>query len=187
MGILINEVCCIDSSYLADTENENFHQNPYYDSLGKNNYKVISNFENNKCYHSSQLKALPLNEIKYSTLKNCSQNEVKSLSKLPISTQNVIRKQSGNPLDYYDIIKKLGKGTFGTVYKVMHKNTGVVRAMKVIPKNNLKCGFTDEDIIQEINILKKLEHPHIIKIYEFYTFKKNYYLINEFCSDGDLS
>ena len=187
MGILINEVCCIDSSYLADTENENFHQNPYYDSLGKNNYKVISNFENNKCYHSSQLKALPLNEIKYSTLKNCSQNEVKSLSKLPISNQNVIRKQSGNPLDYYDIIKKLGKGTFGTVYKVMHKNTGVVRAMKVIPKNNLKCGFTDEDIIQEINILKKLEHPHIIKIYEFYTFKKNYYLINEFCSDGDLS
>ena len=187
MGILINEVCCIDSSYLADTENENFRQGPYFDSLAKNNYKIISNFENNKYYHSSQLKPLPLNEIKYHNPKNIFSNEVKSLSKLPISTQNVIRRQSGNPLDYYDIIKKLGKGTFGTVYKVMHKNTGVVRAMKVIPKNNLRCGFTDEDIIQEINILKKLEHPHIIKIYEFYTFKKNYYLINEFCSDGDLS
>ena len=69
----------------------------------------------------------------------------------------------------------------------MHKKTGNIRAMKVIPKNKLKHGFTDEDITQEINILTTLEHPHIIKLFEFYTFKKNYYLINEFCTDGDLS
>ena len=69
----------------------------------------------------------------------------------------------------------------------MNKKTGIIRAMKVIPRNNLKCGFTEEDINQEIDILKKLEHPHIIKLFEFYTFKKNYYLINEFCTDGDLS
>ena len=187
MGILINEVCCIDSSFMADTENDTFLPGQIMDSQGRNMSKNKSTFENSKFYHSSLLKPLPLNEIKYGIPKNFFQNEVKSLSQLPISTQNVIRKQSGNPLDYYDIIKKIGKGTFGTVYKVMHKNTGIVRAMKVIPKNNLRCGFTDEDIIQEINILKKLEHPHIIKLYEFYTFKKNYYLINEFCTDGDLS
>ncbi len=184
MGVLINEVCCIDSSYLVETENDNFHQSQFMDSQGKNAYKNFEN--NNKYYHSSLLKPLPLNEIKY-TPKNSFLKEVKSLSQLPINTQIVIRQQSGNPLQYYDIIKKLGKGTFGTVYKVMHKNTGIIRAMKVIPKNNLKCGFTDEDIIQEINILKKLEHPHIIKLFEFYNFKKNYYLINEFCTDGDLS
>ena len=185
MGVLINEVCCIDSSYIAETENENYHQGQIIESSGKNIYK---NLENNKFYHSSLLKPLPLNEIKYGIPKNSSfQNEFKSLTQIPISNQNVIRKQSGNPLDYYDIIKKLGKGTFGTVYKVMHKKTGIIRAMKVIPKNNLKCGFTDEDIIQEINILKKLEHPHIIKLFEFYTYEKNYYLINEFCTDGDLS
>ena len=185
MGVLINEVCCIDSSYIAETENENYHQGQIIESNGKNIHK---NFENNKFYHSSLLKPLPLNEIKYSIQKNSSfQNDIKSLTQIPISNQNVIRKQSGNPLDYYDIIKKLGKGTFGTVYKVMHKRTGIIRAMKVIPKNNLKCGFTDEDIIQEINILKKLEHPHIIKLFEFYTYEKNYYLINEFCTDGDLS
>ena len=90
-------------------------------------------------------------------------------------------------MDYYDTIKKIGKGTFGTVYKVMNKQTGVIRAMKVISKNKLKCGFTDEDIIQEINILTKLEHPHIIKVYEFYNYKKHYYIINEFCNEGDLA
>ena len=69
----------------------------------------------------------------------------------------------------------------------MHKKTGNIRAMKVIPKKKLKRGFTDDDITQEIHILTTLEHPHIIKLFEFYTFKKNYYLINEFCTDGDLS
>ena len=187
MGVLINEVCCIDSSFMADSENDNFIPGQIMDSQGKNMSRNKLTFENNKFCHSSLLKQLPLNEIKYSSRKNILQKEVRSLSQLPISTETVIRKQSGSPLDYYDIIKKIGKGTFGTVYKVMHKNTGIIRAMKVIPKNNLKCGFTDEDIIQEINILKKLEHPHIIKLYEFYTFQKNYYLINEFCTDGDLS
>ena len=187
MGVLINEVCCIDANYLNDTENENYYPNQFIDNQGKDIFKNISSFENNKFYHSSLLKPLPLNEIKYAIPKNYSMNEINSLSKIPISNQNVIRQQSGNPLDHYDIIKRVGKGTFGTVYKVMHKTSGIIRAMKVIPKNNLKCGFTDEDIIQEINILKKLEHPHIIKLFEFYTFKKNYYLINEFCTDGDLS
>ena len=188
MGVIINEVCCIDSNYIAETEIDNNHPGQFIDSQGKDALKNISNFENNVFYHSSLLKPLPLNEIKYGNPKNNNNHkEVDSLSKVPISNRNVIRRQSGNPLDYYEVIKKIGKGTFGTVYKVMHKITGVVRAMKVIPKNNLKCGFTEEDIIQEINILKKLEHPHIIKLFEFFTFKKNYYLINEFCTEGDLS
>ena len=187
MGILINEVCCIDSSFMADSENENFISGQLMDSQVRTMSRTKPTFENNKFYHSSLLKPFPSNEIKYNKQKNDLEKEVKSLSQLPISTQTVIRKQSGNPLDYYEKIEKIGKGTFGTVYKVRHKNTGIIRAMKVIPKNNLKCGFTDEDIIQEINILKKLEHPHIIKLFEFYTFKKNYYLINEFCTDGDLS
>jgi len=137
--------------------------------------------------NSSLLKSLPQNEIKLVNIKMNSQKEFKTLKTLPINTEKIIRKQSGNPLDSYDIIKKLGKGTFGTVYKVMHKITGSIRAMKVISKNKMKYGFTDEDIFQEINILKTLEHPHIIKIYEFYTYQQNYYLINEFCTEGDLS
>ena len=103
------------------------------------------------------------------------------------NTENIIRRQLGNPYDYYEILKKIGNGTFGTVYKVRHKGTGSIRAMKVIPKNNMMNGFSDEDIIHEINILKTLEHPNIIKLYEFFIFKKNYYLISEFCTEGDLS
>jgi len=186
MGVIINEVCCINIHNMTENEYENcptHHKN----NQAKETYKRISNFGIDKYYDSSLQKSLPQNEIKFINKKNPPTIEVDSLSKLPISTKNVIRKYSGNPLDDYDIIKNLGKGTFGHVYKVMHKKTGNIRAMKVIPKNKLKHGFTDEDITQEINILTTLEHPHIIKLFEFYTFKKNYYLINEFCTDGDLS
>ena len=59
--------------------------------------------------------------------------------------------------------------------------------MKIIPKDNLRPGFTDKDIRREINIMKNLDHPHVIKIYEFYKDENNYYLINEYCTEGDLS
>ena len=181
MGIILDQVCCIDSHNFLDMENN-------FPSLMKEN---PHSKEKNHFHHhhlSPFLNTLPKNEINFNNQQKPSHYlSVKSLKTLPINTQNIIRKHSGNPLDNYDIIKKLGKGTFGTVYKVIHKTTGCIRAMKVIPKNNMKYGFTDDDIIQEINIMKTLEHPHIIKLFEFYIFKENYYLINEFCTEGDLS
>ena len=41
-------------------------------------------------------------------------------------------------------------------------------------------------ITNEIQVLKSLDHPNIIKIYEFYQDDKNYYLITELCSGGEL-
>ena len=184
MGLILDEVCCVDTNNYM--ENENYQSSPLKESRGRDSRQNLSMYKD-KFYNSSFLRTLPQNEIKLINFKINPQIEFKSLKTVPINTENIIRRQSGNPLDHYDIIKKLGKGTFGTVYKVMHKITGTIRAMKVISKNKMKCGFTNDDIFQEINILKKLEHPHIIKIYEFYTYHENYYLINEFCTEGDLS
>ena len=188
MGILVKGICCVNTNILdCDKENSNSfeHVNEKGNLLNRKFSEELS---------EPPKQNLPLNEIKSDTdsnnrktLPSIDPKEIESLSRIPISTRTVIRKQLGNPLDDYNIINMIDKGTFGTVYKVMQKNTGKVRAMKVIPKNNLRVGFTDEDIIQEINILKKLEHPHIIKLYEFYIYKDNYYLINEFCTEGDLS
>ena len=179
MGIILEEVCCIDSHNFLENDND-------LASLSKENNHSKDKINIHHHHLSPFLNTLPKNEIKFTNHQK-HYLSVKSLKTLPINTQNIIRKHSGNPLDNYDIIKKLGKGTFGTVYKVIHKTTGCIRAMKVIPKNNMKNGFTDDDIIQEINIMKTLEHPHIIKLFEFYIYKDNYYLINEFCTEGDLS
>ena len=92
-----------------------------------------------------------------------------------------------DPSDDYEIIKELGSGSFATVHLVKHKESGVIRAMKAIKKGP---GFeeenNEEEIINEINILMKLDHPNIVKIFEFYNSKTHYYLITEYCEGGCL-
>ena len=178
MGLLMDKVCCIDSNEIF--ENTNF----------RNSFNNTTYFREDNAYFNqgsaSELKSLPLSDMNYNPSKE-PKIKINSLSRIPISQRNVIRKVSGDPFDKYKILKKLGNGTFGQVYKVMHKQTGNIRAMKIIPKDNLRPGFTDKDIIQEITIMKNLDHPHIIKLYEFYLDDDNYYLINEYCTEGDLS
>ena len=174
MGQMLDKVCCVENEELL------------YEEAKKNNSITESRFYSSKYNNTSSLaKSLPVSEIIFHYPKM--EETVKSLSNLPISTLNVIRKQKGDPLNNYTIVKPLGHGAYGHVFKVLHKTTGIVRSMKIIPKNNLKPGFTEDEIEQEINILKNLDHPHVIKIYEVYNDDDYYYLINEFCSEGDLS
>ena len=90
-----------------------------------------------------------------------------------------------DPLEEYEIIKSLGKGSFGEVFLVKNKINNVKRAMKKIKKNN-ELDLTEEELFNEINILKKIDHPNIIKIFEFYITSEAYYLIIEYCEGGDL-
>ena len=177
MGLIIEKVCCIDTNEILDNTNfKNTLNNSSITGEDSINYSQGP---------SSEIRTLPLSDI--NTPSKSPKMKINSLSRLPINTKNIIRKVSGNPFDNYKILKKLGHGTFGQVFKIMQKQTGNIRAMKIIPKNNLKPGFTDKDIIHEITIMKNLDHPHIIKLYEFYIDDYNYYLINEYCTEGDLS
>ena len=175
----MDSFCCIDTNEIL--ENTNFRK-----FSSSNNKENREDSYSGMATPSSELKSLPIMEMKTDNFIT-PKAKIKSLSNLPISTKNVIRKISGDPFDNYRIIKKLGQGTFGQVYKIMQLKTGNIRALKIIPKNNLRTGFTDKDITREINIMKNLDHPHIIKLYEFYKDTENYYLVNEFCTEGDLS
>ena len=182
MGVSLEKLCCIEPKELIEKEQQNY-------SIKETNQFNIYDFDiQQKVIISNSLrqKSLPLNEINFS-ISNRKNKPLKSLSNLPIGTVNVIRKQIGDPNINYTVIKALGHGSFGHVFKVVHKITGNIRSIKVIPKNNIKTGITKDEIIQEINIIKSLDHPHIIKMFEFYIDENNYYLVNEFCSEGDLN
>ena len=43
-----------------------------------------------------------------------------------------------------------------------------------------------ENLFSELNILKDLDHPHIVKLFELFQDNKNYYLVTELLSGGDL-
>lgn len=57
--------------------------------------------------------------------------------------------------------------------------------MKIIKKEKMPEEIKEE-FINEIEILKQLDHPNILKIFEFYEDSKNYYLITEFVNGCDL-
>ena len=100
-----------------------------------------------------------------------------------IDVKNYIQKADTDSLDNYEKINRVGKGSYSSVYKVKNKHTNLIRAMKVIPKNFQK---DNKEIMREINILKNLDHPNVMKIFEFLEDDTNYYLIQEFCDEGDL-
>lgn len=77
----------------------------------------------------------------------------------------------------------LGSGAFGKVIMAKKKNTEIYRAIKIIPKSVVtkNSKFTNE-----INILKILDHPNVIKLYETYQDETNYYIVFELCKGGEL-
>ena len=84
---------------------------------------------------------------------------------------------------------KLGKGSFGNVYKVKHKITGEIRAMKIIknPNKNDNCRKKiDKKLLNEIQVLRTLEHPNIIKIFEYFIDEKCHYIVSELIAGGEL-
>ena len=112
--------------------------------------------------------------------------EIQNINDLKIKASNFIRRRSCLPSDLYENISLIGEGAFGKVMKVRHKGNKEIRAMKVILKSLLVDGMSDIEVYNEIKILKSLDHPNIIKIYEFFIDNTNIYIVTEYCEKGDL-
>jgi len=87
-----------------------------------------------------------------------------------------------NLFDEYEICEKLGEGSFGCVYKTCHKKFSFIRAVKAIKKKHIDGSALNN----EISILKNFDHPNIIKLFECFYDTEYYYMIQEYCSGGDL-
>jgi calcium-dependent protein kinase len=65
------------------------------------------------------------------------------------------------------------------------RDSAAQRAVKVLRKSHM-----DEDeqkmLFNEINILKELDHPNIVKMYEFFEDEKRFYIVQEVCKGGEL-
>ena len=85
------------------------------------------------------------------------------------------------------LTEKLGQGTYATVYKAYKKgNTRDIVAIKCVKKSSLSKSST-ENLLREIEILKSLNHRHIVELKDFQWDDNNIFLILEYCSGGDLS
>ena len=117
-------------------------------------------------------------------IKNLGTNDIENMK---VKLNDLILEHQTSPFLYYKELLTLGSGTYGTVKKVsLIKNPSTIRAMKIISKENIIEGVDHSKFIDEITILKKLDHPNIMKIFESFVDKNNFYIISDFCDQGDL-
>ena len=103
--------------------------------------------------------------------------------KVKVSKDNFIALGSRGLRDIYDCTKKLGKGGYGKVFQVRNKNTNKLYACKKLSKLNIKNLSKFQN---EIEVLMKMDHPNIVKLYEVFESDNSLYLIMEECYGGEL-
>lgn len=96
---------------------------------------------------------------------------------------NLIVDHTGNVEESYTILKKIGDGGFSIVSKAISKQGGLVRAVKTVKKLSLRSL---DRFKAEIAIMKMMDHPNIVKLYETFEYDNHIDMVMELCQGGEL-
>ena len=106
-------------------------------------------------------------------------------TKINLTNDVIVTKSPSDPNENYKKLNLIGEGNLSQIYRVRNEITDEIKAMKIIKKSELEED-NEKEIINEINVLRKMDHPNILKIFEFYSNKDYYAMILELCSGGEL-
>jgi len=115
--------------------------------------------------------------------------EVKSILQ---STKCIIKPEmiekrmiNSNDIDLkFSKVSRIGKNPFSNVFKVISRDSGQVRVLKIVKKEQSELNYYK--IVTDLEKFLILDHPNIIKLYDYYLNSGQIFLINEFLQGGDL-
>ena len=102
-----------------------------------------------------------------------------------VKSNMFVSKGEGTLRDVYKIGKVLGEGAFGEVRLCTHRETGEKRAVKVLKKDAMDEEETAA-MLNEINILRGIDHPNVVKIFEYFEDAKRFYIVTQHIEGGEL-
>ncbi|KAL7891837.1 hypothetical protein AOLI_G00013130 [Acnodon oligacanthus] len=106
-------------------------------------------------------------------LRNNPRRQLKKLSEDSLTKQ---------PEEVFDVLEKLGEGSYGSVFKAHHKETGEIVAIKQVPvESDL------QEIIKEISIMQQCNSPHVVRYYGSYFKNSDLWIVMEYCGAGSVS
>ncbi|CAB9511942.1 MAP kinase-activated protein kinase 2 (Fragment) [Seminavis robusta] len=112
--------------------------------------------------------------------------QIKKGNSIKFNAQRFVTKQMGKLLSEYAIGDMLGSGGFGEVYLGKHKKSGAERAVKVITKLPRKDDPGNLAVLHEFDVVRKLDHPNILKMYNLYQDEAYFYIVTDIYKGGDL-
>lgn len=89
-------------------------------------------------------------------------------------------------LDFYQLVRHIGEGSFGKVYQAVSVLTGKEVAIKKFDKVEIKTEMAKQKIFQEARILTMLDHPNVARLLEVFENKGNIFCVMEYAREGDI-
>lgn len=86
-------------------------------------------------------------------------------------------------LSDFTVKGELGRGSYGVVFKARHKQDGGLYVLKQVPMHNSKL---EKEALKEVQILRQLSHPNIIKYQGSFVERGSLYIVMEYAEGGDL-
>ncbi|XP_076264482.1 par-1 isoform X27 [Rhynchophorus ferrugineus] len=109
----------------------------------------------------------------------------RSVSTTSASGRNRPRMADEPTIGKYKLLKTIGKGNFAKVKLAKHVPTGKEVAIKIIDKTQLTPGSLQK-LFREVRIMKMLDHPNIVKLFQVIETEKTLYLVMEYASGGEV-
>ena len=111
------------------------------------------------------------------------EEELNKNNAIKINKESFVAINKGDITQFYEVIKKIGEGSYGKIYRVKNKQSGDIRAMKQIMKSKIP---NIEKFQNEIKILSMVDHPNIVRLFEVIEDDKYFNLLQELCTGGEL-
>jgi len=188
MGILI-----CDKKPKPNNKPQVITSNNKFDVENNSTNATEKNNNNNNNNANPPLREQPTNDklenkddIKDENNNNIKETSDENKQVVTLDSKVFVAKGNNDPNTLYIKKKILGRGSFGIVYLVKQRYLSRYFAMKVIKKSQAKAKEEEENLMNEVDILRKLDHPNIVKITDFYSLKTEYNIITEYCQEGEL-
>ncbi|XP_057672055.1 serine/threonine-protein kinase MARK2-like isoform X25 [Diorhabda carinulata] len=119
------------------------------------------------------------------TSRKTNDSTVESTRSSSASMRNRSRVGEEPTIGKYKLLKTIGKGNFAKVKLAKHVPTGKEVAIKIIDKTQLTPGSLQK-LFREVRIMKMLDHPNIVKLFQVIETEKTLYLVMEYASGGEV-